>query len=134
MDLDKRAPEGRFLAVQVIDFGGVRAARERWVASGLFSSTSDLVFAKAMTPIGSRASAGFGAGVPDLGRQVLITVWRRPAAFADFLAHPVMRRLSERAAHWWWVVAEVVSTRGSSKKRSHLWQAAIPTQHYRSPH
>jgi hypothetical protein len=72
-----------------------------------------LVFAKAMPFIGSRATCGFGAGAPDLRRQVLLTAWRHEADFDSFLARPLGQRLAEQPGHSWWALFEIASTRGS---------------------
>ena len=125
LHLDKSS-SARVLAIQVIDFAGTGAARWRRTAPSLVASKEDLVFAKAMTPIGSRASAGFGAGLPDLRRQVLLTAWRRPAAFTEFLKSSFAHWPGEGIEHSGWVVCEVVSTRGSYRGAKPLEASAPP--------
>jgi hypothetical protein len=62
--------------------------------------------------IGSGASAGFGGGVPALGRQVLLTAWRGEADFDHFLEQPLAQHLAPGAGSWW-SLFDVASTRGS---------------------
>jgi len=62
------------LALQVIDFDGIGTLLWRRSVPNVLAREDDLTFAKAMTPIGSHASAGSAAGVPDLRRQVLLSV------------------------------------------------------------
>jgi hypothetical protein len=102
---------GTLLAVHVTDFASTqRAWRWRRSARRGLPATPGLVFAKAMPFIGSGASAGFGGGVPALGRQVLLTAWRGEADFERFLEQPVAQRLAPES---WWSLFDVVSTRGS---------------------
>lgn len=110
LDRSGRAP---LLAAHVTDFRGMyspvmwrRAAREQ------LNGLPGLVFAKAMPFIGSRSSAGFGAGVPAARRQVLLTAWQTQPDFEAFLAHPITQRLAAQANSWW-ALFEVASTRGS---------------------
>jgi hypothetical protein len=71
---------GTLLAAHVTDFASTQKAwRWRRSARRRLPVAPGLVFAKAMPFIGSGASAGFGGGVPALGRQVLLTAWRRKA-------------------------------------------------------
>jgi hypothetical protein len=63
--------------------------------------------------IGSGASAGFGAGLPALRRQVLLTAWRKTTDFERFLGQPLAQRLTTEARHSWWSLFDVVSTRGT---------------------
>jgi hypothetical protein len=105
---------GTFLAAHVTDFASTRKAwRWRRSARRELPGTPGLVFAKAMPFIGSGASAGFGVGAPALGRQVLLTAWRREADFESFLAQPLAQPLATEARHSWWSLFEVASTRGS---------------------
>jgi hypothetical protein len=105
---------GRLLVAHVTDFSSPQMAwRWRRFARRRLPSTSGLVFAKAMAFIGSGASAGFGGGVPGLGRQVLLTAWRQETDFERFLEQPVAQRLAAEARYSWWSLFDVVSTRGS---------------------
>jgi hypothetical protein len=105
---------GSLLAAHVTDFTSPQMAWQwRRSARRRLSVTPGLVFAKAMPFIGSGASAGFGGGVPALGRQVLLTAWRREADFERFLGESLARRLATGARHSWWSLFDVVSTRGS---------------------
>jgi hypothetical protein len=104
---------GTLLAAHVTDFVSTQTAwRWRRSARRLLPAPG-LVFAKAMPFIGSGASAGFGGGVPALGRQVLLTAWRRETDFERFLEQPLAQRLATEARHSWWSLFDVVSTRGS---------------------
>lgn len=113
LHLDKRGG-GTFLAAHVTDFESLGAAR-RWrrKARRRLPGVGELVFAKAMTAIGSSASAGFGAGAPDLRRQVLLTAWRRRAGFLEFGTDPLVAELNESARYSWWVLFEITSSHGS---------------------
>jgi len=51
---------------------------------------------------------------------------RQFGSFANFLANPLARRLSEGAKHSGWVVCEVVSTRGSYKGAKPLAASGDP--------
>jgi hypothetical protein len=51
--------------------------------------------------------------VPALGRQILLTAWRRETDFERFLEEPLAQRLVTEARHSWWSLFDVVSTRGS---------------------
>jgi hypothetical protein len=105
---------GTLLAAHVTDFASTQAAwRWRRSARNHLPTAPGLAFAKAMPFIGSGASAGFGGGVPGLGRQVLLTAWRRETDFERFLDQPLMQRLATEARHSWWSLFEVVSTGGS---------------------
>lgn len=85
---------GTLLADHVTDFASTRTAwRWRRSAQRRLPATPGLVFAKALPFIGSGASAGFGGGVPALGRQVLLTAWRGEADFDRFLEQPVAQHL-----------------------------------------
>ncbi len=106
----RRAP---LLAAHVTDFRGVHSpVMWRHSARQQLIGLPGLVFAKAMPFIGSRSSAGFGAGVPAARRQVLLTAWRTQPDFEAFLAHPIAKRLTAQANSWW-ALFEVASTRGS---------------------
>lgn len=110
LDRHGRAP---LLAAHVTDFRGVRSpVMWRRAARRQLSGVPGLVFAKAMPFIGSRSSAGFGAGVPAARRQVLLTAWRAQPDFEAFLAHPITERLAAQVNSWW-ALFEVASTRGS---------------------
>jgi hypothetical protein len=113
LHLDKRGG-GTFLAAHLTDFESLGAAR-RWrrKARRQLPGAGELVFAKAMMSIGSSASAGFGAGAPDLRRQVLLTAWRGRAGFLEFSAGPLVAELDESARYSWWVLFEIASSRGS---------------------
>ncbi len=104
---------GTLLAAHVTDFASTQTAR-RWRRSAQhrLPATSGLVFAKALPFIGSGASAGFGGGVPALGRQVLLTAWRGEADFDRFLEQPLVQHLASGAGSWW-SLFDVASTRGS---------------------
>src|SRR4051812_23216165 len=105
---------GTLLAAHVTDFASPRAAwRWRRSARRGLPAAPGLVFAKAMPFIGSGASAGFGGGVPALGRQVLLTAWRGETDFERFVEQPLVQRLDTEARHSWWSLFDVVSTRGS---------------------
>lgn len=105
---------GTLLAAHVTDFASTQTAwRWRRSARRHLPAAPGLVFAKAMPFIGSGASAGFGGGVPALGRQVLLTAWRQETDFERFLEQPLAQRLSAEASHSWWALFDVVSTRGS---------------------
>ncbi len=105
---------GGLLAAHVTDFTSPAMAwRWRRSAKRHLSAAPGLVFAKAMPFIGSGASAGFDGGVPALGRQVLLTAWRRETDFERFLDQPLARRLVSEARHSWWSLFEVASARGS---------------------
>jgi len=105
-----RAP---LLAAHVTDFRGVHSSiMWRLAARQELAGLPGLVFAKAMPFIGSRSSAGFGAGVPADRSQVLLTAWRTRPDVEAFLAHPIAERLAVQA-HSWWGLFEVASTRGS---------------------
>lgn len=105
---------GTFLAAHVTDFSSAQAAWHwRRSARRELSSTSGLVFAKAMPFICSGRSAGFGGGVPALRRQVLLTAWREETDFERFLEQPPAQRLAAKARHSWWSLFQVASTRGS---------------------
>jgi hypothetical protein len=105
-----RAP---LLAAHVTDFRGIRSPiKWRQAARQQLPGLPGLVFAKTMPFIGSRSSAGFGAGVPAVRRQVLLTAWRTQLDFEAFLAHPIAERLAAQANSWW-ALFEVASTRGS---------------------
>ncbi len=85
---------GTLLAAHVTDFVSTQAAwRWRRSARRHLSAAPGLVFAKAMPFIGSGASAGFGGGVPALGRQILLTAWRQETDFERFLEQPLAQRL-----------------------------------------
>jgi hypothetical protein len=105
---------GTLLAAHVTDFASTQTAwRWRRSARRRLPAAPGLVFAKAMPFIGSGASAGFGGGVPALGRQVLLTAWRRETDFERFLGQPLAQRLATDARHSRWSLFDVVSTRGS---------------------
>lgn len=105
---------GTLLAAHVTDFVSTQTAwRWRRSARRRLPATRGLVFAKAMPFIGSGASAGFGSGVPALGRQVLLTAWRQETDFERFLEQPFAHRLATEVRHSWWSLFDVVSTRGS---------------------
>ena len=103
---------GTLLAAHVSDFSSVLAAR-RWRhnARNELPEVAGLVFAKAMPFIGSRASAGFGGGVPGIGCQVLLTAWREESDFDQFLDLPLAQGL--RKKHSCWSLLDVASTAGS---------------------
>jgi heme-degrading monooxygenase HmoA len=105
-----RAP---LLAAHVTDFRGVHSpVMWRHAARRQLTGLPGLVFAKAMPFIGSRSSAGFGAGVPAARSQVLLTAWRTQSDFEAFLVHPIAERLAVQTGSWW-ALFEVASTRGS---------------------
>jgi hypothetical protein len=105
---------GSLLAAHVTDFTSPQMAwRWRRSARRRLSATPGLVFAKAMPFIGSGASAGFGGGVPALGRQVLLTAWHGETDFERFVEQPLAQCLDTEARHSWWSLFDVVSTRGS---------------------
>lgn len=104
---------GTLLAAHVTDFASTQTAwRWRRSARRCLPAAPGLVFAKAMPFIGSSASAGFGGGVPALGRQILLTAWCQETDFERFLEQPLAQRLSAES-HSWWSLFDVVSTRGS---------------------
>lgn len=72
-----------------------------------------LAFAKAMPFIGSKAAAGFGAGIPATRRQVLLTAWRDQGDFEAFLDHRLGADLAATGRPSWWALFEIASTRGS---------------------
>lgn len=112
LSLDKRG-RAPLLAAHVTDFRGVHSpVMWRHAARQQLTGLPGLVFAKAMPFIGSRSSAGFGAGVPAARRQVLLTAWRTQPDFEAFLAHPIAERLAAQVNSWW-ALFEVASTRGS---------------------
>jgi hypothetical protein len=112
LSLDRRG-RAPLLAAHVTDFRGVHApVMWRHAARQQLTGLPGLVFAKAMPFIGSRSSAGFGAGVPATRRQVLLTAWRTQPDFEAFLAHPIAERLAAQVNSWW-ALFEVASTRGS---------------------
>lgn len=112
LSLDRRG-RAPLLAAHVTDFRGVHSPVVwRQAARQQLTSLPGLVFAKAMPFIGSRSSAGFGAGVPAARRQVLLTAWRTQPNFEAFLAHPLAERLAAQVNSWW-ALFEVASTRGS---------------------
>lgn len=105
---------GTLLAAHVIDFASTQTAwRWRRSARRRLPDAPGLAFAKAMPFIGPGASAGFGGGVPAMGRQVLLTAWRQESDFDRFLEQPLAQRLAVEARHSWWSLFDVVSTRGS---------------------
>jgi len=105
---------GTLLAAHITDFASTqRAWRWRRSARRRLPAAPGLVFAKAMPFIGSGASAGFGGGVPAVGRQVLLTAWRREVDFERFLEQPLAQRLATEARDSWWSLFDVLSTRGS---------------------
>jgi hypothetical protein len=109
-----RHDSGTLLAAHVTDFASPQAAwRWRRSARRGLSTAPGLVFAKAMPFIGSGASAGFGGGVPALGRQVLLTSWRAEEDFDRFLGQPPAQGLATEERDSWWSLFDVVSTRGS---------------------
>ena len=69
--------------------------------------------------IGSGASAGFGAGMPALRRQVLLTAWRMEDDFERFLEQPLTQQLGA-ATHTGWALFDVASTRGSHYRSTPL--------------
>ena len=80
---------GTLLAAHVSDFASTLTAwRWRRSARSKLPEAPGLVFAKALPFIGSSASAGLGAGLPGLRRQVLLTAWRRESDFEHFLGQP----------------------------------------------
>lgn len=112
LSLDRRGP-APLLAAHVTDFRGVHSpVMWRHAARQQLTGLPGLVFAKAMPFIGSRSSAGFGAGVPAARRQVLLTAWQAQPDFEAFLAHPIAERLTAQVNSWW-ALFEVTSTRGS---------------------
>src|SRR5262249_14714643 len=91
------------LAAHVTDFGSVgKAWRWRRRARRELPHAPGLIFAKAMPFIGSGQSAGFGAGLPALGRQVLLTAWCNETDFRLFLEEPIAQRLNLEAKHSSW--------------------------------
>src|SRR5207248_3289258 len=79
-----------------------------------------LAFAKLLVSIGSRESHGFGFGVPNGRRQVMLTAWPRVTDFEAFLEHPLMRALASKAHYNWYTLSAVRSTRGSHRGRRPL--------------
>lgn len=108
-----RDSQGKVVSTHLTEFGSALASR-RWrrhARRGL-PGVPGLVFAKAMPFIGSRRSAGFGGGIPAIGRQVLVAAWRHEDDFELFRRdHFLAEALS--AGRSWWVLSEVASTRGS---------------------
>ena len=94
------------LAAHVTTFPSLFAAAS-WRRRARRTTVPGLVFAKAMPFIGSRASAGFAAGLPALQCQVLLTAWRGGEDFDAFC------RAESSLAASWWALFEVVSARGS---------------------
>ena len=117
--LDNRGG-GTLLAAHVTDFASTKAAW-RWRHSARLDvpATPGLVFANAMPFIGSGASAGFGAGMPALRRQVLLTAWRMEDDFELFLEQPLTQQLGA-ATHTGWAQFDVASTRGSHYRSTTL--------------
>lgn len=74
----------RFASVHVIDFPSFAAAL-RWRTR---AKPTGLHWLKAMTPIGSAATAGFGAGLPRLRRQLVVASWADEAALEATSAMP----------------------------------------------
>jgi hypothetical protein len=105
---------GKLIAAHITEFASARSAwRWRRSARRRLPTTPGLVLAKAMPFIGSGASAGFGAGLPALRHQVLLTAWRRATDFERFLGQPLVQRLATDTKNSWWSLFDVVSTRGT---------------------
>lgn len=128
LDRHKRAP---LLAAHFSDFGSVAEAC-RWLldARRRLGSIDGLSFAKAMFFIGSESSAGFGAGVPSIRRQILLTGWRAEEDFDAFATGPVAHSLDMRTRHSWWALFGIVSTRGSYYGATPLKSAGTTGEHF----
>jgi len=111
VDAGSKAP---WLAAHHTEFTGpFSGSRWRHAARHEMPAVPGVVFAKAMPLIGSRSSAGFGAGTPAFRRQVFLTAWKEEDHFHRFLDHQIARRLSAQARSSWWTLFEVTATRGS---------------------
>lgn len=101
--------------IHVADFESL-AHSTRWTvqANRTIHQTPGLRFAKLLTSLGTRASAGFAAvGVPDLRRVVTFLVWESAVALEAFLAESPLAR-AWRDCRWAWQVrAAPLQSRGT---------------------
>jgi hypothetical protein len=109
-------PGASYLAIQVVDFPGLLAAR-RWEHATRAELSGDATFAfgRSMASFGSRDSGGFGAGCPALGRRVVVTAWRSRERMEQHLGAGVGCANGASPARGWWLATDVRGARGTHR-------------------
>ena len=106
---------GLVASAHILDFRSISAAlrwRRRLIRSR--AELPGLRWVKAAAPIGRTETAGFGAGLPEARRQLVVAAWETRQALEDFSSGTELGAAWKRdCRHAWHVVMRPVRSRGS---------------------